>query len=300
MDYTNFYERCKQVPEKEIKFAETFCNLVEEIFAEENCSYLDIERISRLFYGHGSSLSKSQFYRQRKFILMFYGWLQEQGLVDQEGVDLVHSLKLGDVVLDYELNHYYFSSLDRALDFVRLIGAREGMGDYDDLLNIKTIVILTWHGVKLPELLEVKKGDLHPDVEAVTVGERTVKLQTEYFNILRRFSELDMHKGFPSQKKQVYVASTYLMRSAKQDCMSYNNAQKALQRFNAVAILYGKELSILNLRRNGIFVAAYQATDDKTVNTLIQELTACDTAFAFGYKEFYGRWKNLFFGGDND
>ncbi len=298
MDYSAFYDRCQQLPEKDKQWVDAFYRTVVETFDEEIPQYSNLNRICRLFYGRGASLSKSQYYRQRNFVRMFYDWLKEQGAVDETVVQQVYALQLKDVVSDYELTRYYFKDLDGVLDFVKLVGSMKDLGTSDDLLNIKTIVILTWYGVKLSEMLTIKKSDLYSSTNSVMVGERTIKLTTEYFNILRRFAELDMHKGFPSQKKQVYVYSTYLMRSAKQEQMSPNNVQKALSRFNAVAVDYGKELSILNLRRNGIFSAVHQAEDDRTVNTLIQELINCDTAFAFGYKEFYERWKSLFIGGD--
>ena len=74
--------------------------------------------------------------------------------------------------------------------------------------------------------------------------------------------------------------------------------QKALGRFNLVAADYGKELSSLSLKRNGIFERVYNSGDEKTAGILIREITGCDTAFAFGYKEFYERWKQLIVGGD--
>ena len=138
---------------------------------------------------------------------------------------------------------------------------------------------------------------MRPETHTVLVGDKQIQLTIEHFNILKRFAELDVHRGFPSQKQQIYMSSPFLMRSAKQVSLSPNNIQKAIQRFNSVAVEHGKELSILNLRRNGIFSQVYAAGDEKTANTLIQELTGCDTAFAFGYKEFYERWKRLITGG---
>jgi hypothetical protein len=165
-------------------------------------------------------------------------------------------------------------------------------------LNIKAIIILSWYQVELSELQELHKSALQPEAHTVLVGEKQITLTIEHFNILKRFAELDIHKGFPSHRAQVYVSSPFLMRSAKQVSLQPNNIYQAIQRFNAVAVDYGKELSILNLKRNGIFSRVHNADDDdKTANALIQELTGCDTAFAFGYKEFYERWKHLITGG---
>ena len=298
MNFDPFYERCKQLPENDKRWAGTFCETAAYLFSEDEPNFQDVGLICRLFYGKGKSVSKAQYYRKRKFVYLFYEWLCEQGVVQQETLDQVYALRIGDVVTDYELTHYYFENLDGALDFVRTVGMNQGLCDYDDLLNIKSIVILSWYQVELSQLQELHKSALQPETHTVLVGEKQIQFTIEHFNILKRFAELDVHRGFPSQKQQIYMSSPFLMRSAKQISLSPNNIQKAIQRFNSVAVEHGKELSILNLRRNGIFSQVYAAGDEKTANTLIQELTGCDTAFAFGYKEFYERWKCLITGGD--
>lgn len=298
MNFNAFYERCQQLPENDKKWADTFCETVADVFGGDDPNFEDIGLICRLFYGKGKSVSKAQYYRKRKFVYLLYEWLYRQGVVRHDTLDRVYSLRLGDVVTDYELTHYYFENLDGALDFVRAVGISQGLGDYDDLLNIKSIVILSWYQVELSQLQELHKSALQPETHTVLVDEKQIQLTIEHFNILKRFAELDVHRGFPSQKQQIYMSSPFLLRSAKQMSLSPNNIQKAIQRFNSVAVEHGKELSILNLRRNGIFGQVYAAGDEKTANTLIQELTGCDTAFAFGYKEFYERWKHLMIGGD--
>lgn len=300
MNFDLFYERCQQLPENDRRWAGVFFETVNETFDEDNKQFDNRGMICKLFYGKGKSVSKAQYYRKRKLVRMFYEWLYEQGLVSRDTLEEVCSLRLGDVVTDYELTHYYFKDLDGALDFVRTVGLSKGLGDYDDLLNIKSIVILSWYQIELSQLQELHKSALQPEMHTVLVGEKQIQLTIEHFNILKRFAELDVHKGFPSRKQQIYMSSPFLMRSAKQISLSPNNIQKAIQRFNSVAVEHGKELSILNLRRNGIFGQVYAAGDEKTANTLIQELTGCDTAFAFGYKEFYERWKRLITGGGED
>lgn len=297
MNFEPFYERCQQLSENDKQWVDTFFATVIELFDVENPQFEDFGLICGLFYGKGKSVSKAQYYRKRKLVRLFYEWLYEQGIVKQSIVQEVHSLRLGDVVTDYELSHYFFKDLDDVLNFVHIVGQSQGLGEYDDLLNIKTIVILSWYQTELYQLQELHKSSLQIETNTVLVGEKQIQLTTEHFNILKRFAELDVHRGFPSQRQQIYMSSPFLMRSSKQISLSPNNIQKAMQRFNLIAVEYGKELSILNLRRNGIFSQVYTSGDEKTANTLIQELTGCDTAFAFGYKEFYERWKRLITGG---
>lgn len=300
MNFNSFYERCQQLPENDRRWADTFCATVSDVFGGDEPDFENISLICQLFYGKGKGVSKAQYYRKRKFVRLFYEWLHEQGLVSQDILEKVCSLRLGDVVTDYELTHYYFKNLDGALDFVHAVGVATGLGEYDDLLNIKAVVILSWYQVSLNELQELRKSALQLDTCTVLVGEKRIQLTLDHFNILKRFAELDVHRGFPSRKQQIYMSSPFLMRSARQVSLNPNNIQKAIQRFNSVAVKHGKELSVLNLRRNGIFSQVYAAGNEKTANTLIQELTGCDTAFAVGYKEFYEKWKQFIIGGDEN
>lgn len=300
MNFDLFYERCQQLPENDRRWADAFFVTINEIFDGDEQQFNSHSLICKLFYGKGKSVSKAQYYRKKKLVKMFYEWLYEQGFVQQNTLEQVCSLRLRDVVTDYELTHYYFKNLDDALDFVRTVGMSKGLGEYDDLLNIKTVTILSWYQVSLMELQELHKSALQPETHTILVGERQIQLTVEHFNILKRFAELDVHKGFPSQKQQIYMSSPFLMRSAKQISLNPNNIQKAIERFNLVAVEYGKELSILNLKRNGIFSQVYASENKKTANILIQKLIGCDTAFSFGYKEFYERWRHLITGGGSN
>lgn len=298
MNLSAFYDECQALPENERQWVDVFYKTVLDVFGEDNQSFEERDKVCKLFYGNSSSLSKAQYYRKRNLVRKLYDWLAAQGAVSDDFHKEVYGLQLQDVVSDTELRRYYFKDLDEVLDFVTFVGLTKGMGEPNDMLNIKAIVILCWNQVDLNELQELRKSDLRLEVHAVSVGERQIPLTIEHFNILKSFAEIDVHKGFPSQKQQIYMSSPFLMRSARQVSLSPNNIQKAIQRFNSVAAKHGKELSILNLRRNGIFSQVYAAGDEKTANTLIQELTGCDTAFAFGYKEFYEKWKELIIGGE--
>lgn len=302
MNLSLFYSECQSLPENERRWVDAFYKTVVDTFGEQDQSFSDLHKVCSLFYGnHSSKLCKAQYYRKRKLVLELYTWLAKKNEVSDDFLEQVRNLKLQDVVSNAELYLHYFKDLDAALNFITKVGMTKGLGDYDDLLPIKAITILTWHQVATSELLDMKKSDLKIQDNAVAIGDRVIQLDEKYFNILRRFSELDVHKGFPSQKMQVYVSSNFLMRSSKRINLCQNTLQKTLERFNTVAVEHGKELSLVSLRRNGVFSQAYaSASDDKTSNSIIQEILGCDTAFAYGYKELYERWKLAIAGGDEN
>ena len=300
MNFEPFYMQCQQLPEKDEKCIDLLYKTISEVFGGDKPQFGSPDKICKLFYGKGRSVSKSQYYRKRKIIKLFYDWLYEQGAVDKETVRRVYDIQLDDVVTDYELSRYFFKDLNEVLEFIRMVGTSQGFDDPDDLLNIKAIVILLWYGVELSEIVGIKKSDLNRNDNTVKVGQKSFPIEPEHMSMLCRFSDIDIYKGFPSQKQQVYVSSPYLLRSAKQPLMIPNNVQCAFRRFNLVASQFGRELSVLNIRKNGVFWRVYTRDDNtKSINNIIIELTGCDTAFAFGYKKIYERWKCVKMGDDN-
>lgn len=298
MKLTAFYDECQQVPEKEKARTDFFYQTICDTFGEDCDNFESMDKVCRLFYGNAKALSRSQYYRKRKLIRKFYDWLVGQNAVHKDFVQRVYDLQLQDVVSNVELYRYFFKDLDEALDFVRLVGAGKGMGRDKDLLSVKTIVILSWYQVELLELQELHKSDLQPETNTVLVGDKTIQLTPEHFDILKKYAEAETYKSFPAQTPMVYISSPYLMRTNRRIQMNPVNLLKALERFNVVAEDYGRELSYFNLKRNGIFSRIYAAGDDKTANRLVRELTGCDTAFACGHKELYERWKQFIVGGD--
>ncbi len=300
MNLNEFYDDCQTLPDNERQWLDVFYRNVVEVFGEDNQNFDNDYNVCRLFYGRSLSLSRAQYYRKKKLVHRLYNWLTAKGAVSDEYASKVYDLRLQDIVLDSELYRYYFKDLDHVLKYISFVGRKNGMGAYDDMLNIKAIAILSWYNVGLAELLSLHKTDLHPATQTVTTEKKQIHLSEEHFDILRRFAEVDIHRGFPSQKEQVYVESPFLVRSARQTHLNPNNIQCAIRRFNTVSTKYGKELSLLNLRRNGIFSEVYTSTEHKTVDSIIRDLIDCNVAFSLGYKEFYERWKRLIIGGGMD
>ena len=300
MNFEPFYTRCQELPDKDRKWVDGFYSTVLRTFDDEEPQFQNHVMICSLFCGDHGGVSKAQYYRRRIFVRMLYDWLYEQGYVTRDTLEYVYSLRLSDVVTDYELSRYYFKNLDEALDFVALVGRANGLDSEDDMLNIKTIVILAWNGLESPEMASIKKRHLNEVNGTVVIGEKTLHIEPKYMRVLCKFANIEMHRAFPSCRQQLYVESEYLMRSSRQSCMTPNNIRCAIWRFNDIADSYGRELSIPHIRRNGVFCKVFESTDERSVNTLVQEVTGCDTAFAYGYKEFYTRWKRWTIGDDEN
>ena len=145
MNLSAFYDECQALPENERQWVDVFYKTVVDVFGEDNQSFEERDKVCQLFYGKSSSLSKAQYYRKRNLVRKLCDWLVTRGAMSEDFRKEVYGLQLQDVISNVELYHYYFKDLDEVLDFVTLVGSLKGMGDFDDMLNIKAAVILSWH-----------------------------------------------------------------------------------------------------------------------------------------------------------
>lgn len=305
MDFTPFYQICNNLPEKEQQWASVFCRNIDEVFGESSAQLHNIDKVCRLFYGCGNGLSKAQFYRKRKLVMLFYNWLLENKYVSQKTYDKVAGLKMEDVVITDELNNHYFISLDSALGFVNLVGTTNGFSSSTGLLNIKSLVILTWHLVDVSEIIEIRKNDLYDDNVMIATRDgknRKVMIDPKYISILKDYASIDRHSGFPSGKVQDYLPSSFLFRSAKNAKMSPNNIGCMLKRFNDEAKQYGHALSLVDIKRNGIFCLLRDSgCDAANITSKIQDIlqkkdreNPVSRAELFAYAHLYQGWKSKF------
>lgn len=298
MDFTPFYEKCKELPENDRRWAAAFCHDVDDVFGGNDTQLHNIDKICSLFYGRGSGLSKAQYYRKRKLVLMLYSWLLENGRIDPKLYDAVAALKLEDVVRVEELNRYYFKSLDSAIGFVSVVAAANGLSQDHDLLNVKALIILLWHGIDLNDIVNIRKKDVSEI--GVVIGDELVEIDKKYASILIEFATTDIHNGFPSGKVQDYLPSSYLFRSSRVAQMSANNVNCMLRRFNEVAELYGHTLSVVALKKNGIFCRVHESKDERSLSARMREVVQCNhRAELYEYVHLYQGWEKKFDGLDS-
>lgn len=297
MKYQEFYDRCMQLPEREHGYVKMLFKTLDKYFDGGSPKFDDEKTIRKLFAGSGNSVGKQQYYRKRKYVRMFYDYLKDKGLVDERVVEYVYSLERSDLISNDELYGFYFESLDKVIEYISKIGDRFELYGKDDLLNIKAIAILSWNGVDVePGMISMLKSDLHRN-KTLSVGDRVIQLDDESYEILRMYSEIDVHRGFPSGKLQYYLPSEYLFRSARITKAEPNNISKAIMRFNRESRRYGKELSLVCLKKNGLFKAIHDNRDGRSLNAMIIQYFGCDRPSAVSYKELYLKWEEYMFGG---
>lgn len=296
MNLDPFCTMCTSTQGKDQKWAEAFCGALDQLFDDE--CFEDMRKVCFLFYGKGNGLSKAQYYRKRKYIIQLYGWLCDQQKVSRHFYEKVVSLKLEDVVSEDELSLYYFKDLPSLLAYIKLVGALLGMRERDDMLLVEAIAILSWYGVEISEMAELRKTDLC-NTNITIRGERcrTVNVDVNSSELLKAFADAKSYRSFPAQRELSYKPSSFLFRSDRSSKSTENAIRCVLKRFNAEAKDSGKLLSVIALKKNGTYCEVLkQANDsDEAVNAIIKEIYGCDKFIAFGYAKFYRRWKERFY-----
>jgi hypothetical protein len=226
-------------------------------------------------------------------------FLYEQGYVTQEQLSIVQKIKLDEITMSCEVKQNYFKDIYDAIDFVQAVGSMFGMNDKDDLLIIKSIVILSWYGIEASAMSGIRKADLCPDSNSVCIdGGLTVVMPRECFSILYRLSVIDEYRGFPSGKKQTCVNSPYLFRTFRSEQTDRSKINQAVKRFNNEASdLFDRKIAVSALKNNRIFCQMLECEDQSScgLTSLLKEVAGKDRHAAVWYKSMYKTWKDVYY-----
>lgn len=295
MDYEAFYNYCesKGLADNRRDF-DAFCKKVDEVFLSPDFDKIDLA--CELFTGNGS-LSKSQFYRKRPYVIAFYEWLCSKKLIGIETLERVKSLTLQEIADTDSVQSFYFGDIQSMINYIDLVGAQYGCGKKYDLLNIKTICILAWNGLSRDEMCLIKISDINGRNNSISVGEKDINLEKDLFEYIQAYSTSTEISALPSKKRIKLADTGYLLRSRIQDKLTPEIISAILTRFNELAILTGKTLQIQELKRNGIFQYMYEINDDKKAYDALMS-NGIESKLALGYMSLYKVWKKRYKGGE--
>ena len=295
MNLEPFFELCQSTQWKDQRCAELFCKRLKEIGNSKNFANLDTA-IS-LFYGEAPTLGKALFFKNKKMVISFYRWLEQEGIVTSELRSQVENLKLDDVAMS-QFAIYYYKNIDDVLGYIdQLVRIRRC--DPDSVLFVKSVIILTWYQVTLEEMVLIKKGDLVIDSKMVQIPcepQKTLFLEEKYFNILLQYADLQSYESPLSQRRFVLSYSRYLFRTYRYSQMSANSVSCKIKAFNS-AVCTNKELHLPEIAKNGVFYEVLK-NNKSSINAEIQRITGCDKPAASGYARLYEGWKRMYYGGD--
>ena len=295
MNYSSFLHRCeKKFPNEDCLSA--IVARFQAVFSDGR--YEDDSRIRDLFYV-GDTVGKSQFYRMKNFVKEFYVWIYEQNCITADQVEAVNNISLEDIVAVEEVEKKYFRDLDDVLDFVGVVGGMYNLRDINDMLMIKSIVVLSWFGVEVSSMTNIRKIDVCYDTKTVIINERPhITIPDKYFDILHRQAVVDEYRGFPSGKKQVCIDSPYLMRTFRSAKMDRTMIAQAIRRFNSISSdLFDREISTTALKHNGVFERMRTLEDQRSaaLTLALKEIAGKDRHAAFWYKTMYKKWREVYY-----
>lgn len=243
-------------------------------------------------------LSKTTFFRLKLFLKNLYADYAKTQIVRPETIQFIEKLSMADVVGETELTRYYFANLDDIIHYITYIGARVGLGQKTDMLNLKAYVVILWYGFTPNQAMEILKADLNNDKNAVLLREydRLIIMEPKHYEIVRLFSEIDVYHSFPSHKTQRLKTSQYLFRGERYETQNANRLSQVVMAFNDEAAKGGKLLAIHAIPRNALYVRLYKQPNipRRSLRSAIQADMGCDEIVANEYRQQYLRWLKVF------
>lgn len=298
MNLGSFCDSCVEKGIASERSMEYFRKVVDDIFDD---NFEDEECIERLYYMDSETLSHSKFFKTKKIILEFYSYLLDEGVVDGHTWKYVQSLKYDDVISGYELRRYYFKNLDDVLSYISAMADLVGEADGIELLDVKTIAVLAWHGMRPQQMVEVLKRDVHIDDGSsyISFGGKKMSVDRNGLAVVKRFADTDEYKDFPKGRSFHMRDSFHLMRSCRKEPLEANNVYGIIRRFNEAASKYHRRLNFSCLVKNGIMHRAMESGRGADhIRETISDVAECDYAFSFQYAVFYKKWSEFYYGGD--
>lgn len=252
----------------------------------------------------------------KKFLLNFIEWLNDQGLVDnyEELKSFILSFNLSNFLVEENLSQIYFENISEVLKFIDDVGEfylskvalkSTGAKGYDknsELLNIKTVAILAWHGLTPTQMLQIKKTDIKSSNGNYFIEwtPRTYVSKIEY-NILHSFAGISSYRGIPSGRLTTLTEGDELLRicSTAKSQATDKYIFNMIKRFNRCAENSGKTkiLQPKALSRCGVFsqVHDFCKNNPDGVNQAIKKICNCSNYAMYYHKCYYDKWINIFY-----
>ena len=204
-------------------------------------------------------------------------------------------------VLESQEKTLYYKNLQSVIDLIDSVGASK-LDNYDkddDLLFIKSLTILGWHGFSTDEAAALKKTALTYQDNKFYINSSTgggIEITKADYTILDAAANNLAHRRFPDGRKEEYQDSEFLFRSyrADSDITTGNTLRQYLKRFNSHMADTGYAISFSALKRNSLFVRVHDDNSTQTTHQKIMHYAPCNSVVAYGYEAEYNRWKSLY------
>lgn len=232
-------------------------SLVEDV---EQLQQKDIELYSKIFSlkSTGNQVSRGKYYETKALLANLEDFLGEKFCIPKR-----------EELLDYSIPSRYFYSLDELLKKIDTAAMYNPSlkAPYERLLFLKGIIVLGWYGLSLQQITELEKENIKLDNMCVVVGDSSVILQPEHFEIIREIKLLRQYKL--SKNTIINQLKIKWMFSCTDDKVSTSALTQRIAYFNKnIPDNMSFSINFELLYRNSVFVELLNyETENKTTLT---------------------------------
>ena len=296
MNYEPFFEQFAQATGFVADYIRAFHNRVQTVLADD-ASPEDRNNINMLLTGVGERAGVDQICHKKKYVVMFYEWLRENGAVSQETLDYVKGVTTKDVVMQTEITASFFASLESIIAFIDLVGSGYGRGGRTDQPKVKTIVILAWYGFTPAEMSTIRFRDMSDEQHSVSAGDKTAVMRPEHYNLLRDCADRISYPGLRNGKTENCKPSPYVLRSPRSERATPDTIKQTLKHFNTCTSEYAQTLRATDITKNGFMYEVWERCSEtgKSPREVMKELCPeCRHSDLYRKAMLYDKWVATF------
>lgn len=257
--------------------------------------------------GKGASASRKCIKYTKEVLIHMIEALAENNIISyakkEQMMLQINNITVRDV-LSQTMKVTYFKTLDDVITFIDKIGEIKfaqlclkyryatPYNKEKDLLDIKTICVLAWHGISNRSMAEFKISNLQTIYSKYNIEEKWQLLINNYCNATSL-------RVLNSAKTRSLDKNDYLFRGKVS--LHYTNTQidKEINNFNDTCLSLDSPhlLSVADLKTNGILARIYNASkrDKEKARKLIVSTNDFVSSERYNYLEKYNVWVDKFY-----
>jgi hypothetical protein len=197
----------------------------------------------------------------KRLLESYFIWLKNIGIDSSVGNTSLKSLD--HEVLKHQRSKEYFHGLPQLLAKIELdvsYAARIGRKKPSDHRMISSTFILLWLGLRIPEIVKIKKEDITKEENAVYYNDMRYEVHPRAYSILIECVNAKSYTQANCQTTSTfyYTDSEYLIRTAKSETMTENTLRVVISNFNESLPPKSSPYRADKIYWSGVFFRAYQ------------------------------------------
>lgn len=257
---------------------------------------LSAQEVLSLFQTDRGILSKTPFRQIKNNIIRVCRALRANGIICEKFECLIRGLTLADILDVNQMRRFYYRDIDDLMQTVSRTAQLSELPEGEDVLPIRTAVLLLWCGMEVQNILSLKKNEIVN--HQLHLPKAFLPLEALLYQTARQYGEADGNRSLISGGYRVYKPSDFLFRTSVAPRMTVTAFSNMLKNFNHVSEMIDRQISAPRLRRNGLYCSVLCAEDaGASVGDAIRLFIRYtnDPAAVSEFRKHYTAWKRLFY-----